>query len=84
MIEQQEELCKELSLDNPLNFWDKDKTFTNVNSNTIIWDKEMAYRHEDVQELDKQIKELLHKGLIRNSKSSHISSTFKLRNHASV
>ena len=39
IIEQQEKLSKELYSDNPMIFWDKDKTFakiTLINSNTII------------------------------------------------
>jgi len=30
ITEQQEELCKELYSDNPLKFWDKDKTFAKI------------------------------------------------------
>ena len=36
----------------------------------------MVYTHQDIQEFDKQIKELLDKGLIRNSKSPYNSITF--------
>ena len=64
IIEQQEELYKELYPDNPL---DKDKTFakmTLLNPNTIIRVKQMVYTHQDIQEFDKQIKQLLEKGLI--------------------
>ena len=42
----------------------------------------MVYTHQDIQEFDKQIKEILDKGLIRNSKSPHTSPTFIVRNHA--
>ena len=42
----------------------------------------MVYTHQDIQEFDKEIKELLDKGLIRNSKSLHTSPTFIVRNHA--
>jgi len=42
----------------------------------------MVYTHQDIQEFDKQIKELLDKGLIRNSKSHHTSPSFMVRNHA--
>ena len=42
----------------------------------------MVYTHEDIQEFDKQIKELLEKGLIQNSKSPHTSPGFMVRNHA--
>ena len=42
----------------------------------------MVYTHQDVQEFDKQIKELLDKGLIRNSKSPHTSPALVVRNHA--
>ena len=42
----------------------------------------MVYRHQDIQEFDKQIKEFLHKGFIRNSKSPHTSPAFMVRNHA--
>ena len=42
----------------------------------------MAYTHHDIQEFDKQIKELLEKGLIQNSKSPHTSPAFTIRNHA--
>ena len=42
----------------------------------------MVYTHQDIQEFNKQIKELLDKGLIRNSKSPHTSPPFMVRNHA--
>ena len=42
----------------------------------------MVYTHQDIQEFDKQIKELLDKGLIINNKSPHISPAFMVRNHA--
>jgi len=42
----------------------------------------MVYTHQDIQDFDKQIKELLEKGLIQNSKSPHTSSAFIVRNHA--
>ena len=41
----------------------------------------MVYTHHDIQEFSKQSKELLDKGLIRNSKSPHTSPTFMVRNH---
>jgi len=41
----------------------------------------MVYTHQDIQEFDKQIKELLDKGLIRNRKSPHTSPAFMMRNH---
>ena len=85
IIEQQKKLCKELYSDNPLKFWDKDKTFvkiTLINPNTIIQVKQMVYTHKGVQEFNKQIEELLDKGLIRNSKSPHTSPAFMVRNHA--
>ena len=41
----------------------------------------MAYTHQDIQEFNKQIKELLDKGLIRNSNSPHTSPAFMVRNH---
>ena len=41
----------------------------------------MVHTHQDIQELDKQIKELLDKWLIRNSKSPHTSPAFMVRNH---
>jgi len=41
----------------------------------------MVYTHKDIQEFDKQIKKLLDKGLIRNSKSLLTSSAFMVRNH---
>ena len=41
----------------------------------------MVSTHQDIQEFDKQIKELLDKGLIRNSKNSHTSPAFMVRNH---
>ena len=40
------------------------------------------YTHQYIQEFDKQIKELLDKGLIRNSTSPHTSPAFMVRNHA--
>jgi len=42
----------------------------------------MVYTHQDIQEFNKQIKELLDKGLIRNSKSPHSNLAFMVRNHA--
>ena len=42
----------------------------------------MVYAHQDIQEFDKQIKELLDKGLIRNSMSPHTSHVFMVRNCA--
>lgn len=42
----------------------------------------MVYTQQDIQEFDKQIKELLDKGLIRNSKSPHTNPAFMVRNHA--
>jgi len=41
----------------------------------------MVYIHQDIQEFNKQIKELLDQGLISNSKSSHTSPAFMVRNH---
>ena len=63
---------------------DKDKIFAKItllNPNTIIRVKQMVYTHQDIQKFDKQIKELLDKGSIRNCKSPHISLTFMVRNH---
>ena len=65
IVDQQEKLCKELYFDNPLKFWDKDKIFAKItllNPNTIIQVKQMVYTHQDIQEFNKQIKELLDKG----------------------
>jgi len=48
IIEQQEELCKELYSDNPLKFWDKNKTLAKItllNPNTIIRVKQIVYTH---------------------------------------
>ena len=42
----------------------------------------MVYTHLDIQEFDKQIKELLDKWLIRNTRSPHTSPAFMIRNHA--
>jgi len=42
----------------------------------------MVYTHQDIEEFDKQIKELLEKGLIQNSKSPRTSPTLMVRNHA--
>jgi len=42
----------------------------------------MVYTYQDIQEFHKQIKELLDKGLIRNSKSPHKSLAFMVKNHA--
>ena len=41
----------------------------------------MVYIDQDIQEFDKQIKELLDKGLIRNSKSPYTNPTFIARSH---
>ena len=68
----------------PLKFWNRDKTFAKItllNSNTIIQVKQMMYTHQDSQEFDKQIKELLDKELIKNSKSPHTNPAFIVRNH---
>jgi len=85
IIEQEEELCKELYSNNPLKFLDKDRAFARItllNPNTIIRVKQMVYTHQDMQEFDKQINELLEKGLIQSSKSPHTSPAFMVRNHA--
>ena len=42
----------------------------------------MVYTHQNIQEFDKQIKELLDKGLIQNSNSTHTSHAFMVRNLA--
>ena len=42
----------------------------------------MVYTHQGIQEFDKQIKELLDEGLIRNSKSPYTSLAFMVKNHA--
>ena len=42
----------------------------------------MVYTHQDIQEFDKQIQELLDKRLIRNRKSPHTGPALKVRNHA--
>jgi len=42
----------------------------------------MAYTHQDIQDFNKQIKELLDKGLIKKSKSSHTSPACMVKNHA--
>ena len=42
----------------------------------------MVYTHQDIRELNKQIKELLDKGLIGNSKSPHTSPAFLVKNYA--
>ena len=42
----------------------------------------MVYTHQNIQKFNKQIKELLNKRLIRNSKSSQTSLAFMVRNHA--
>jgi len=41
-----------------------------------------VYTHQDIQEFNKQIKELLDKELIKNSKNPQTSPAFKVRNHA--
>ena len=41
----------------------------------------MVFTHQDIQEFDKQIKELLNKRLIRNSGSSHTSYALMVRDH---
>ena len=48
VVEQQEEWCKELYYDNPLKFWDEDKTcakITVLNPNTVIQVKQIVYTH---------------------------------------
>ena len=85
IVEQQGKLCNELYSDNPLKFWDKDKTFAKItllNPNTIIRVKQMVYTHQDIQKFNKQIKEFLDKGLIRNKKSPHTNPAIMVRNYA--
>jgi len=53
-----------------------------LNPNTIIRVKQLVYTHQDIQEFDRKTKELLHKGLIRNSKSPHTSPAFMVKKHA--
>jgi len=56
IVEQDKKLCKELYSNNPLKFWDKDKTFvklTLLNPNTIIQVKQMMYTNQDIQEFNK-------------------------------
>jgi len=51
VAKKQEKLYKELYFDNPLNFWDKDKTFAKItllNPNTIIRIKQIVYTHQDI------------------------------------
>ena len=55
---------QEFYFNNPLKFWDKDKAFAKItllNPTTIIRVKQILYRHYDIQEFNKQIKELLDK-----------------------
>lgn len=40
------------------------------------------YTHQDIKEFHNQIKEVLDKGLTRNSKISHTNLEFIVRNHA--
>ena len=85
IAKQQEELCKELYFDNRPKCWDQNKTFekiTLLNLNIIMQVKQMVCTHQDIQEFDKQIKELFGKGLIKNSKSPHTSPAFMVRNYA--
>jgi len=42
----------------------------------------MVYTHQDIQEFNKKIKELLDKGLIKNSKSLHTNPAIMVKNHA--
>ena len=42
----------------------------------------MMYTYQDIQKFDKQNKELMNKGLIRNSKSPDTSPAFIVRIHA--
>ena len=41
----------------------------------------MVYTHQDILESDKQIKELLDKGLIKNSRNPQTSPAFMVRNY---
>ena len=82
---QQKDLCRELYSEDPLKFWDKDKSFAKIeliDSKTVIRVKQMVYTYKDQQEFKEQIDELLKKGLIRESKSPHSSPAFMVRNHA--
>jgi len=63
---------------------DKDNIFAKnhfVGSQHCYPSQKKVYTHQDIQEFDKQIKELLHKVLIKNSKSPHTSPAFIVRNH---
>ena len=83
-IEQQKELCKELYYEDPLKFWDKDKSFAKIeliDPKIIIRVKQIVYTYKDQQEFKEQIVELLKKGLIRESKNPHSSPAFMVRNH---
>ena len=42
----------------------------------------MVYANQDVKEFNKQVQELLDRGLIKNNKRPHISHAFVVRNHA--
>ena len=46
ILDQQKELCKELYYENPLKFWDKDKSFATIElkePKTVIRVKQMVY-----------------------------------------
>ena len=53
-----------------------------LNPEIIIQAKQMVNTHQEIQEFNKQIRELLDKGLISNSKSSHTGPAFMVLNHA--
>ena len=48
----------------------------------MLFKSNKVYIDHDIQEFDKQIKELWDKGLIKNSKSAYTSLAFMVSNHA--
>ena len=76
-----------LYVDNPLQFWDSNKIYANLelkNPDKIIRVKPMRHNELDVKEFQVQLKELCDLNLIRPSKSPHSSPAFMVRNRNEI
>lgn len=75
--------------DNPLKYWDKDKSYADIqlkDANSIVRVKPMRYNQTDEQEFRVQLRELEEKQLAfkstENNKSPHNSPAFMVNNHS--
>ena len=76
-----------LYVDNPLQFWDSNKIYANLelkDPDKIIRVKPMRHNELDVKEFQVQLKELCDLNLIRPSKSPHSSPAFMVRNRNEI